>query len=498
MNTLKKIILFAAFLASFVGNSQENIFLSRDYWKANPSIEQIEKDIDSGNDVSQLNAYAFDAVCYAFLEKVDNETIKYLLSKKGNEVNKLTHDGRTYIFWAAYKDNLEMMQYLVDRGAKADVIDSHGYSLLNFSAVTGQTNTALYDFILSHGAKPTEDMNREGANALLLVAPFAKDFAIFDYFQKLGLSINDVDKEGNGIFEYAAKGGNVAILQKLVDKGISFKTGEESSGNAVLMASQGTRGKQNTSEVYQYLEDLGLKVDATDESNRNALHFLAYRNKDTEVLNFFLKRGVDVNHQDKEGYTPFMNASNYNSLEVVKLLATKVTDIDLADNEGKTALARAVSRNSVDVVNFLLSKEANTDMVDKKGNGLAYYLIQSYNPKKPEVFEDKLQLLEGKGVSLKQVQHDGNTLCHLAAKENNLSLLKRLKTFGIPLNAKNDEGNTALHLAAMSAKDDAILKYLIAEGADKTTLTDFEESVFDLASENELLRENAIALEFLK
>ena len=193
-----------------------------------------------------------------------------------------------------------------------------------------------------------------------------------------------------------------------------------------------------------------------------------------------------------------MNAANYNDLEVVQLLSTKVTDIDLTDNDGKTALAKAVSRNSPEVVDFLLSKEARADIVDKKGNSLAYYLMQSYNPKKPESFERKLQLLEDKGVALNQVHHDGNTLCHLAAKENNLPLLKRLKTFGIPLNAKNNEGNTALHLAAMSAKDDAILKYLIDEGADKTTLTEFEESVFDLASENELLKENAIALEFLK
>ncbi|MEM1338013.1 MAG: ankyrin repeat domain-containing protein [Bacteroidota bacterium] len=498
METMKKTLLLFTVMIFCTGIAQENIFLSRDYWKANPSIDQIEKDIAAGNDVSQRNAYAFDAVCYAFLEKADNSSIKYLLSKKGNEVNKLTHDGRTYIFWAAYKDNLEMMQYLLDRGAKTDIVDDHGYSLLNFSAVTGQTNTALYDFILASGAKPKDDRNRDGANALLLVAPFAKDFEIFDYFIAKGLSMQDMDTKGNGVFEYAARGGNTELLQNLIDKGIGYKKSKEEGGNAILMASQGTRGKQNTLETYKFLAELGIEVNTTDTSGRNALHNIAYRSKDFEVFNFFLKEEIDVNQKDEDGRTPFMNAANYNNLEIVKLLAEAVTDINITDKEGRTALTMAVSRNTPEVVEFLLSRGADAGLKDTKGNSLAYYVIQSYNPKKPEAFEEKLRLVESKGVTLTAVQHDGNTLCHLAAKDNNLALLKRLKAIDIPINAKNNDGNTVLHLAAMSATDDAILRYLIAEGADKSALTDFEESVFDLASENELLKANEIALEFLK
>ena len=45
------------------------------------------------------------------------------------------------------------------------------------------------------------------------------------------------------------------------------------------------------------------------------------------------------------------------------------------------------------------------------------------------------------GVSMDTKQHD-NTLVHLAAKENNMTLLERLKDIGVDINAKNDEGNT--------------------------------------------------------
>ena len=163
-------------LISLATKAQDtNVFLDRDYWKNNPSIETIKADMAKGHSVSALNAFAFDAVSWALIEQTDNATITFLLQQDGNDVNKLTHDGRTYIFWAAYRDNLEMMEYLVNKGAKTDIIDSHGYSLLNFAAVTGQLNTKLYDFCIAKGANPAKEVNHDGANALLLVAPFLKD-----------------------------------------------------------------------------------------------------------------------------------------------------------------------------------------------------------------------------------------------------------------------------------------------------------------------------------
>ncbi len=76
--------------------------------------------------------------------------------------------------------------------------------------------------------------------------------------------------------------------------------------------------------------------------------------------------------------------------------------------------------------------------------------------------------------------------------------MKRLATFDIPVNAINNEGMTALHQAALKAKDDQMMKYLISIGADKNAKTDFEETAYDLANENEVLQKNKVELTFLK
>ncbi|MNL27191.1 hypothetical protein D3C87_1487640 [compost metagenome] len=66
------------------------------------------------------------------------------------------------------------------------------------------------------------------------------------------------------------------------------------------------------------------------------------------------------------------------------------------------------------------------------------------------------------------------------------------------MNAKNKDGMTALHKAAMISKDDSILKYLLSIGAKKDINTEFDESAYALAKENESLTKQNVSIEFLK
>ncbi|MEM9687324.1 MAG: ankyrin repeat domain-containing protein, partial [Bacteroidota bacterium] len=461
-------------------------------------IAAIETKIKEGNDIAELNSFAFDAVTYAILEKVPNETITYLLTKKGNGVNKLTHDGRTYIFWAAYKDNLELMKYLLSKGAKTDIIDSHGYSLLNFAAVTGQQNLKLYDFCVANGADVIREKNRDGANALLLVAPYVKDVKLIDYFTKKGVALHSTDNNGNGIFNYTARTGNIAMMNKLIQKKVAYKTRNKEGGNAMIFASQGTRRATNPLSVFQYLEKKGIDPNVVTAKGITPLHALAYRSKDIDVFEYFIRKGVDINQADEKGNTAFLNAARSNDLNIVTFLSRKVKNINTANKEGQSALTMAVLRNTPEVVDFLLKKGADVRITDKKGNNLAYYLITSYNPGDQKAFEHKLKALTAKKFAVTTPQKDGNTLFHLAIAENDLTLLKKIHALGVDVNAKNNEGVTVLHKAAMKAKNDAILKYLISIGADKNVKTAFDESVYDLASENEVLKKNRININFLK
>jgi ankyrin repeat protein len=492
MTYFKQTALLVFFFSITLSAQKKNIFHNRDFWKTNPTIETIDKKIAEGNNASELNNNAFDGVVYAILEKTDNETIKYLLSKKGNDVNKRTHDARTYIFWASYSNNLKLMKYLVSKGAKTDLIDSYGNTVLNFTANAGQLNKKLYEYLFKMGANIKTEKNHSGANALLLIAPYTKNFSLIEYLTSNGASLQDKDNVGNGIFEYAAKGGNISFLN------ILLKKGAEIGDNSIIFASQGLRKRKNTLDTYKSLENLGVKLNIVDDKGRNPLHAIAYSQKENDIYTYFIKKGVDVNLQDNNGTSPFMNAANSNSLEVIKFLSASVKDINLKDKKGRSALVMAVNRNSLDVVEFLLEKGADIHITDLDKNTLSYYLVNNFSVKKPKGFENKLKLLEKNGLVVHRAQSSGNTLLHIATERNNLDLLKRLASFNIDVSIKNNEGLTALQIGAMKAKDTKILQYLIHIGADKNVKTTFNETVYDLASENEILKEKKRNIAFLK
>lgn len=498
MNLKSIFVILLVLVCSSELLAQENIFLSRDYWKTNPAVKEIKLSITENNNPSELNKNAFDAIVYALLEKTNDATIKYLLALESNDVEKRTHDSRTYIFWAAYKGNINIMKHLFDKGAVINITDSHGNTPVTFAAVTGQKDTAVYDLFEKNGAVLNQEKNEDGVNALLLVAPYLEDEKELSYFIGKGFSLNDKDPIGNNIFNYAAKKGNIEFLKMLIKKGVNPKVTNKEGGNAILYASQGTRNSQNSLETYKFLENLGIAVNVVGDKGRNPLHSLAYKNNNLDLFSYFIKKGVVINLQDNGGDSPFMNAANSNDLKVVQFLSHYIKDFDLKDENGRSALAMAVNRNSTDVVDFLFKKGADIQVKDKEGNSLAYYLLNTFKAKDTEVFEAKLKLLEENGLSMNQTQNGGNTLLQIATQKNNLSLLKRLASFGISINSKNDEGYTALHIAAMKSENDAILKYLISLGADRSIKTEFDETVLDLASENELLQKQNVKLNFLQ
>lgn len=493
MKYLALFLLSLTISSAFAQAGNSNPLLEESFWKKKPDVATVKSAIDKGANPSELNPYSFDPIVLAINNEAPYETIIFLMSQPGNDINKLTHDSRTYIFWAAYKGNIKIMNHLLSKGAKTDLVDSHGASPLTFAAGGGEKDTAVYNLLLSTGIKLEKDLNHDGANALLLGVGTDNDFALTRYFQAKGLDLKSTDANGSTAFDYAARSGNRIVMDKLLEKGV------KPTDNAMIMAAKGTRRTTNKIEVFQYLERAGIKATATSKDGSTALHYLVRKPEQLDVVKYFLSKGAAVNKADNEGNTAFMNAVATNKdIPTIELLAASVTDINTTNKAGATALALALRGNTTEVVNFLINKGAGVNTADAKGNNMAYYLIESYSPRTAEYFPQKLQILKDKGLNLTAVQKDGNTLYHLAIAKNDVELVNLIAPLGADINAKNKDGFTALHKAAMTSKNDDVLKLLVASGAKKDVKTDFDETAYDLARENEYLSKKNISIEFLK
>lgn len=477
------------------GNTEpnKNPLLNQSFWQAQPGPDAVKAEVAKGADPAEMNPMSMDAVVMAINGGAPKESIIYLLEQKGNDVNKLTHDGRTYSFWAAMRGNADVVQYLISKGAKVNLQDSHGATPLTFAAGGGQPNTKVYDLLIQAGVNLKTELNSEGANALLLAVGSDPELKLTDYFQSKGLDIKSRDAAGNTAFDYAARAGNVDVMKKLAAKGVSY------TDNAVLMAAQGGRRGGASLETFQYLESLGIKPTATAKNGENALHSIVRRPGQNTIIGYFLGKGVNVNGLNEEGNTAFMNAAAFNrDTATLALLRPLVKNINGANKSGATALTLAVRGNSPEVVQYLLANGADVNVVDAKGANLVYYLFESYSPRQSRDFEPKLKLLQSKGLNVTAPQKDGATVYHLAVAKNDLSLLKMIRPLGADVNAKNGEGLTALHKAAMMSKDNAILQYLVSIGAKKDVKTAFDETAYDLAGENEILKKGHVSIDFLK
>ena len=357
-------LLFLIGITTIVKAQESNVFLSRDYWKTNPSIEEVKREIQKGHSISELDRYDFDAVSWAILENVDNTTIKQMIMMDGNGAHKITHDGRSYVFWAAYKNNLDLMSFLIEKGTDMKLIDAHGYSLANFCAVTGQMNTELYELCIQHGSVFSEEKNKDGANALLLIIPFLTDSEMIRYFESKGLDVKSIDANGNNAFVYAARSGNKKMMKLFVDRGMDPKINNSS---ALFFAARGMRRNPNGIDVYNYLDSLGLDLKAVNSEKNNLLHVLARRSEDSILLEYLVEKGVGVNDKNTKGETPIMKAIQSNNKVSLNVLNRNESDFDVQDNDGNTLWHHAIEHEDKEICLLLLKYNVELNAMNQQG-----------------------------------------------------------------------------------------------------------------------------------
>jgi ankyrin repeat protein len=503
------------------------------FWKSQPSVNEVKQAIEEGNDPAAMNAMEFDAVALAINNNASTDVIAWLLQQEGNAVTKTTNHLRTYLHWATARGNAAVVKLLLEKGSDVNAPDSHGDTPLQFAAGFGMNQPAIYDLYRKAGVD-LKQRNKNGATYMMLGIPHDSTLALTDYLAGKGLSLNDTDKGGATLFDYAARTGNLTTLKTLRARGV------KATGKALLMAAQGTRRAANGLEVYKYLmEDVKLKPTVTDDEGNTLLHLVARKSNQLPVISYLMSKGLNPNTLNKEGSNMLIVAAGGSDSELIKMLVKQTPDVNFKNVRGESALTSAVNSGSIEIMQMLLEHKADVRVRDVKGNHLGYYLVQSYRPARggapatpapanrpapstivasvatpanrpvpasanrpqnapSDDFTDKMKLLISSGLDITQPMADNSTLYHIAAQKEDLELFRKLSALAIDINAKNSEEMTVLHKIALTAHNDKLMQFLIEKGADKKATTEFGETAYELAAANEYLINNSINIEFLK
>src|SRR5262245_32941610 len=326
----------------------------------------------------------------------DATTARALLKQKADS-NGAEPDGTTALHWAVRGGNVENVDLLIRSGAKVAVANRYGVTPLSLACATG--NAAIVERLLTAGADPNGAL-ADGETALMT----------------------------------AARTGSAETIKALVARGANVKAREKRKGQTALMW-------------------------AAAENNVAAIRAL-------------IEAGADVNEKSTGGsFTPYLFAVRAGHVDAARALVDAGVDVNQSMPDGTSALVLAVINAHYELAGALLDKGANPN-ADKQGWTALHQIAWSrrhnagFNLPGPVATGglDSLELVrklvqkganvnarmtrEPKDGNRNQLNRIGSTAFVMAAKSDDVPLMRALLDNGANPALTTDRGTTALMAAA--------------------------------------------------
>jgi len=296
--------------------------------------------------------------------------IKYLnlarvLIENGLDINKMDENSVTTLSKEVEKKNYEHIEFLIDCGADVNIKNINGKTLLLNEVMKGNTNYKMIDFLVKHGA----DIElRDGEEKTII-----DDLVEIILIQK-GFKEEDFERYPN---IYEEENYDLLFKKMLVYRPDLDKT--RSDGRNILFDVI----TYNDFDTVRLLFNYGINPNIVDNEGNTPLSILIdhglkledskQRELFLERLVFLLKFRVNVDIQDKNGYTVFHKTVIADDLSVVEKLLTKKADLTLKDKQGRTALHHTQWNGNHKIARWLIAAGADINQVDNSGFTLLNY-----------------------------------------------------------------------------------------------------------------------------
>ncbi|HET9219691.1 MAG TPA: ankyrin repeat domain-containing protein [Terriglobia bacterium] len=434
--------------------------------------------------VLAMPAHAADSALVTAVKKSDQAAVRQLL-QQGAGVNVPGADGSTPLHWAVESDNADITRLLLRAGADVKRANRYGITPLHLAAVNG--NAGMIRDLLDAGADP---------NAAL--------------------------PEGETVLMTAARTGSAKSVELLLDRGADVDARDRWYGESALMWA----AAQNHADAVGVLIARGARVDsrstlqklANRRAGQNILSLgdwtplmYAARENALESGSVLVKAGASLNLVDPDGATALVIAIINAHYEFASMLVDAGANPDVVDNEaGMGALYAAADMHrlavghgrpnpkpvglmsAVELVKKMLARGADPNLRLKKSilqrhhtagdSTLAEGATPFLRAAKSGDIEMMRALVAGKADARLTMPNGSNALHYAAGlgwrngspaapsydqgtDEEAVEAIRFLLEMGFDIHATNDTGDTALHAAVNGRGSEAIIAFLVAQGA---------------------------------
>ncbi|EAY23491.1 hypothetical protein TVAG_071550 [Trichomonas vaginalis G3] len=119
-------------------------------------------------------------------------------------------------------------------------------------------------------------------------------------------------------------------------------------------------------ELNQYLLSHGADINSTDSFGVSALYYAALHNR-SDYVEFLVNHGANMNIQDTCGVTPLQLAILERHYKIATFLILHGADVNIQNIDGDTALHLAVRFKLKDIVELIVSHGADLNITNEKG-----------------------------------------------------------------------------------------------------------------------------------
>jgi len=340
-----------------------------------------------------------------------NEVIKIIDINPNIDVNIRDNNNMYLIQYALMFNNIPLTKLLIERGAKIDMINSDGKTLLYEPIKYGYVD--LINTILKYGN------------------------------ETIGISIIDLrDKQGYIPLQYSIIFDNINIFELLLNYGsninIKDNLGNTSLHNAIM--------KKNIILCKEILKkDFNLKL--VNNIGESALHF-ACNYELFEIAELLIKKGIDLNIYDNEfNLTALIYCIILQNIQLIDLLLSNNIDVTIQDINGNTSLHHAILENTPKIINKLIPYFDNLNYVNINGKTVAHLILTTLEENSAildNINFDKI--LEKTDINIQD--NDGNTVFGLLIKNNLLkNYEKNINTKMINIFIENKDNKNPYDIA---------------------------------------------------
>jgi len=384
------------------------------------------------------------------VEASQKEAVNYLLSKNAN-IEAKNSNGETPLLLSAKYGLLDISKLLLQKDANIFAKNDAGDTVLH---------TTLKNF-------------KNQKNKALLNATF--------YINQKA-SINVQNNWGDTPSHLASKYNLIEVI-KLLEKNNALLSIKNNYGNTPIFLTLNTSFipySTLNSKAFEYLINKNLNFKDKNKKKQTLLH----RTCNPKYIEQLIKKGISINEEDKDGYTPPFLAIRTCSKEAIIKYLENGFNIKSINKKGESPLFVALSNPyfQEELIQTLIKYKADIHQKDKKGNSILHKASTS-NPK-------IIDLILSKGVDINIKTKVDSTPLHRASsvrvsyKKGTDPTLEAFKYLlskeNIDLNVQDKRGCTPL-IRAISNGNFQKAKLLIKKGANPNLKENRGHTALDIA-----------------